>query len=189
MYVSISQGMISIKIKDNLENITKLLENNHYIMYNSCYTLDIYMISKESNKGLSLRNVKGIDSFQNYAIINDTNGVRKVTLYQEKQIEAKVYSIFLIKDLLYQLGYVELMHINQEQYQYQVEKREDAYDFIINDVRGQGIFFQAINTPKNQQLIQDLEQIGVEFEYSKVPVDFIATQIEKVKNISKGKYK
>lgn len=189
MYVSISQGMISIKIKDNLENITKLLENNHYIMYNSCYTLDIYMINKESNKGISLRNVKDIDSFQNYAIINDTNGVRKVTLYQEKEVEAKVYSIFLIKDLLYQLGYVELMHINQEQYQYQIEKREDAFDFVINEVRGQGVFLQFFDTRKNLQLIHDLEQIGMVFEHTKHPVNFITTQIEKVKNINKGKYR
>ena len=86
-----NSSSINIKLNESLDIILKRFCTKNCVLKRNFFSVDIYMV----NKNTKVYNIKNINELKDYAIINDTNGNRSVTLHQEKDVSAKIYSIFL----------------------------------------------------------------------------------------------
>lgn len=171
-----NSSSINIKLNESLDIILKRFCTKNCVLKRNFFSVDIYMV----NKNTKVYNIKNINELKDYAIINDTNGNRSVTLHQEKDISAKIYSIFLIKDLLYTLGYVELMHINKDIYEFDYYGK---HIFNIINVKSQGIFLSIKNTQiiNINELFKMLDSLKISFDKSNINFDIEQKEFEKIK--------
>lgn len=168
-----------IKILNNIDEINNILKENSYFLKSYKYDLEIYMVNKNEN----FAKIKKIEDIKDYAIIKDENGIRKVILKNKVNNEAKIYSIFLTHDLLYNLGYYKLFYINKDIYSYEKQCDERRYFYFeILDIKEQGCFLE-IETPTLKDLenfISNFKKIGINVDNKNLKVDNIQQELSKV---------
>lgn len=168
----------NIKISNSIDEINNILKENGFLLKDYKYDLQIFMISKNEN----FSKIKNINDIKEYAIIKDENGSRKVILNNQNNYEAKVYSIFLIRDLLYNFGFYELFYINQDIYSYEMLLDNNIIDFKIISVKNQGCFLKCNNLTSNclKQFISNLQKMGLKIDKNDFKIDYIQNELNKV---------
>lgn len=162
-----------LKILSNCESVKDMLEKNNFTQTNYKYHLQIYMV----NKNEEFFKIKKLSDIKDYAIIDDDNGDRKVILNNNGIHNAKVHSVFLIHDILYNLGYYELFYINKDTYEY---KYKDT-SFKILNVKDEGCFLNLENVAKSKfkELVKLLEKCEIKFDMSNNKIDIIQLLLNK----------
>lgn len=167
-----------VKILNNIDEVNNILKTNNYLLQSYKYDLEIYMV----NKNEDFAKIKKLKDINDYAIIKDENGNRKIILNQGSYNEAKLYSIFLAYDLLYNLGYYKLFYVNQDIYYYETSFKEKQFYFEILDVKEQGCYLKVLditlNTLKN--FINKLKEVGIKIDEKNLKVDIIQQALDKV---------
>lgn len=168
----------NLKILNDIDEVNDILKKNNYLLKSYKYDLEIYMVNKNEN----FSKIKILDDIKEYAIIKDDNGNRKVILRNETTYEAKVYSIFLIHDLLYNLGYYKLFYINKDIYYYEKECNKEFFYFEIVEIKEQGCFFKIDNITLEclNNFIIMLKEIGINVDDKNLKVDNIQQELNKV---------
>lgn len=154
-----------VKILNNLDEVNNILKANDYLLKSYKYDLEIYMVNKNEN----FAKIKRLEDIKDYAIIKDENGSRKVILNNKSYNEAKIYSIFLAHDLLYNLGYYKLFYINKDIYYYETIFDEKQFYFEILDVKEQGSYIRISDITLNtlKKIIEKLKDIGINVDEKK----------------------
>lgn len=168
----------NIKILDSIENINNILKNNNYVLKKYEYDIEIYMVNKNEN----FSKIKKLEDITDYAIIKDKNGNRKIILKNTEKQEAKIYSIFLAHELLYNLGYYELFYINKDIYHYEKEEDENIFYFEVLEVKDQGCFLKISNITLNslKKFIMKLKELGINADDKNLKIDNVQQELDKV---------
>lgn len=162
-----------LKILSNFESVNDILRKNNFTQENYSYHLQIYMV----NKNEEFFKIKKLSDIKDYAIIDDNNGQRKVILNNNGIQDAKVHSIFLMHDILYNLGYYELFYKNEDIYEY----KYNDINFKVLNVKNEGCFLSIDNVTKSEfkELVALLEKNEIKFDLSNNKIDITQLLLNK----------
>lgn len=155
------------------EKINNIFKEEKYININYKYSLEIYMVNKEEE----FFKIKKLSDIKNYAIISDDNGKRKVILNNNGIMQAEVHSIYLIHEILYNLGYYELFYVNKDVYEYKFNETT----FKIIKVKNEGCFLSLNNATKSEfkELLNSFRNEEIQFDLSNNKIDIIQLLLDK----------
>lgn len=168
----------SVKLLNDVEKINSTLKESKLTFKKYEFYLEIYMI----NKNEEFSKIKNLSDIKEYAVIKDENGKRSVVLNSKQSYEAKIYSIFLIRDVLYNFGFYELMYINQDKYLYETKINDKIINFEIIDVKNQGCFLKCDNVSLDifKNIIFILEENGIKIDRKNLKIDYFQNELNKV---------
>ncbi len=162
-----------LRILSDYEYISDILNQINILEVNYKYKLRIYMV----NKNEEFFKIKKMSDIKDYAIILDDNGSRKVILSNNGIQNAKIHSVYLIHELLYNFGYYELFYVNEDIHQYTYNELK----FDIIEVKNEGIFLKIDNICKNEykELVNKLKKEGIKLDLGNNKVDIEQLLLDK----------
>lgn len=166
-------NQIIVKVLGNIEDVTKKLNKSKFILENYKYNIRIYMIKKD----VDIFSIKSINDLKDYAIIEDNNNNKNVTLYTNKILKSKISNISVMVELLYELNYKELLYINNDIYFF----RKGALTFKIFDIKEHGVFLNITDDENKFDIFDKFSKLNINVDMSNWNVDFFDMILKKAK--------
>ncbi|MDD3304013.1 MAG: hypothetical protein PHP54_03760 [Clostridia bacterium] len=166
----------NVKVLDTIENILKKLCKHKITLNHYHYDIKVYMVKKECD----ITKINSFEDLKEYALVDDVNGDRNVTLYSDKKLTSKISNIDVMVEILNGLDYKELLYINQDIYDF----TKNNLSFQIVDVRNQGVFLQfdaTLNDTKKEQIINMFQHIDINLTKSEEVINHFNTALKDAK--------
>lgn len=185
---------ITVKLENSKEEAINILENNGFELYRKSLLIDTYMlkndidyISQDNKKVLNnciiLRN---INNNINYVIYRKKEYDERGNTIKRDTYELLVDNIDVAKELFLNIGYKELIHIEDDSVTY----KKDDITSIIEDVCDLGLFLEieidvnSINENTIENVTSMFRNMGFEFS-SDYDVKKAELMLNKKRNIEK----
>ncbi|MEG0872838.1 MAG: hypothetical protein RSE00_04770 [Clostridia bacterium] len=140
---------MNTEIKKQVKQVREILQQKGYVLADTYFKLDIYMVPKCINIS-SIKSLQELNALGEYILLKDDNSTKKTITYKkdvvkcENKVTGKIESISSTIKLLKILGYKEFININQTIYCYikKDTKAETKKQIKVKDIKKMGIYIE-----------------------------------------------